>query len=372
MASPICQVKEGAGAYGPTTNGVNATAGATMTINLVSQAGVSSWAISCIGTDENQVATTTTAALTIDGVQKTAVYTQPAAGTALIFQSSVTDTNGVTTSTTFGVYTLTADGLRVGAVGEELEGSTAYGWVTKLNAAIRRVATRTTALDANHLHAWELEDASGNFVDTGSSASKVNLTATGVVIYGTPGLVGSCPVFGVSSTGAFVDTIYGRALSSAFSDLPTGSCSIECWFRSYSASLGYLIGTDNVGSTIMNISGSSTPEALSHTVNATSFKNASVAALNAPAAPYVWHHIASVYDSATGDCFLYLDGEVVIKQTGQTGNVAWTTGTTPSFSIGLGQNAAGGFHGQMSRVRLSNTARSQSYCRTVYETAMQY
>lgn len=137
MASPTCQVKDGAGSYVPTTDGVNVTPAATITIALVSSAGVNSWSITCIGTDENQTAAAINALLTVDGVNKTATFTMPAAGTALVFRSTVTDTNGTSTSETFGIFTLTTGSLRVGAVGEGSEGSAAFGWTTKINAIIR-------------------------------------------------------------------------------------------------------------------------------------------------------------------------------------------------------------------------------------------
>ncbi len=139
MPSPTVQIKDGAGSFGPTTDGVDVTPANTITIALVSGAGVDSWAISCVGTDDLQVAATINASLTIDGVAKTATFTMPAEGTALIFRSSVTDTNAVTTSETFGIYA-PVSGLRVGAIGEGNEGNAAFGWTTKLNAMIRDAA----------------------------------------------------------------------------------------------------------------------------------------------------------------------------------------------------------------------------------------
>jgi hypothetical protein len=135
MASPACTVNATA-----TTNGVDATAGATTTIALISSAGVKTWSISCTGTDELLVAGTINAGLTIDGVGKTCTFTQPVAGSALIFTSSVTDNNGLVSTTTFGVYTRTAAALRVGAVGETTEGNAAYGTTAIINAKIRQVA----------------------------------------------------------------------------------------------------------------------------------------------------------------------------------------------------------------------------------------
>jgi hypothetical protein len=141
MASPACTVNATA-----TTNGVDATAGATTTIALISSAGVKTWSISCTGTDELLVAGTINAGLTIDGVAKTGTFTQPVAGSALIFTSSVTDNNGLVSTTTFGVYTRTAAALRVGAVGETTEGNAAFGTTSTVNAKIRQAAGGGSAL----------------------------------------------------------------------------------------------------------------------------------------------------------------------------------------------------------------------------------
>ncbi len=135
---PTCTVNATA-----TTNGVDVTASSTVTIALVDTAGVKQWNLSCINTDETNVAATVTAGLTINLVNKTATFTAPAAGSALIFQSKVNNgrnadgTPNPTLTTTFGVYVLTATSLRVGAFGEKTEGSATFGWVVKVNNMIR-------------------------------------------------------------------------------------------------------------------------------------------------------------------------------------------------------------------------------------------
>lgn len=146
MPSPSCEVKDASGSYASTVDGVDVTPGDTITIHLADVSGVRYWSIACIGTDETLVAATITASLTIDQGAKTATFTAPAAGKALIFRSTVgiaglgLDANGASDSsltTTFGIYTLTSGSLRVGAVNETTEGSASFGWTPKLNAAIR-------------------------------------------------------------------------------------------------------------------------------------------------------------------------------------------------------------------------------------------
>lgn len=142
MPSPTCEVREGAGSWQATSAGVNITTSAAYTIRLSSAAGVNSWSISCISTDESQVAATINSGLTVDGVAKTAAGTMPgSAGVALRFQSQVNgglDENGVedpSLTTTFVLYTLSSS-RRVIAFEETTE-SSAFGWVAQVNAGIR-------------------------------------------------------------------------------------------------------------------------------------------------------------------------------------------------------------------------------------------
>lgn len=148
MPSPICEVKDGAGAYQATTSGVDVTPTNTVTIRLADQAGVNTWSIACATTDDLSDAATVTASLTIDALNKTATFTAPSAGRAYRFQSRINggvDVNGVAQSsytTTFCVYTLTAGGLRVHAVDETTEGG-AFGWGEDLNSLIRNPGSTT-------------------------------------------------------------------------------------------------------------------------------------------------------------------------------------------------------------------------------------
>ena len=141
MTSPICKVN------GNTTgNGVNVAKNTLTTIAIADTAGVKSWSLRCISSDENQVPATITAGLTVDQITKTATFTSPNTdnGVALIFESEVNgglDVNGrkdASLTTRFGVFVLTNPGsLRVGAFDETLEGSASYGWLTKFNATVR-------------------------------------------------------------------------------------------------------------------------------------------------------------------------------------------------------------------------------------------
>jgi hypothetical protein len=173
MPSPICEVKDGAGAYTSTTSGKNVTPANTVTIRLASTSGVGPWLIQCITTDNTSDAAAVTASLTVDQVAKTATFTAPAAGKAYRFKSTVNngiDANGIAQasySTTFGVYTLTATtpARRVLAVDETFESDATFGWSGTVNDLIRNPpGTTFTTL--------EIQDTSSThqFIFSGASS----------------------------------------------------------------------------------------------------------------------------------------------------------------------------------------------------------
>lgn len=171
MPSPACEVKDGSGAYSATTNGVNVTPGNTITIHLVSSAGVNTWSISCITTDDQSDAATVTAALTIDSVAKTATFTAPVAGRAYRFQSKVNGGIGPdgtaqsSYTTTFGVYTLTSGGLRVHAVDETFESDSTFGWIGDINSVIRNPSSSSTPTGTGFRHVTaNVEDGAAKLV----------------------------------------------------------------------------------------------------------------------------------------------------------------------------------------------------------------
>ncbi len=139
MTSPLCLVNGLA-----TTNGVDVTPGTTVTIQLIDTAGVNTWEISCIGTDDLLTTDDINDTLSIiDVTAKTATFTMPNDdGYAVILRSRVNlgvDINGRTVSsytTTFKVATL-INSNRTIAVNEQMESSAAYGWAKPVNNIIR-------------------------------------------------------------------------------------------------------------------------------------------------------------------------------------------------------------------------------------------
>lgn len=149
MTSPACTVNATA-----TTNGVDLTPATTATIALADVAGVTAWSILAVNTDELNLAASVNATLTVDALTKTATFTVPAAGSAVVFESIVNngrDVNGrvaAAYTTRFAIYTLTSTGFRVCAFDESLEGNAAFGWIAKLNPLIRTATTSPASAGA--------------------------------------------------------------------------------------------------------------------------------------------------------------------------------------------------------------------------------
>lgn len=261
------------------------------------------------------------------------------------------------------------------------------GWMVvsrngSLAASLVPAVPRLTALDANHLHAWELTETSGSsFVDTGSSASKVNLPIvnTANVQLDTPGLLGACPMFGLTTTPS---AAVGSAaeLVSAFTDLPTTNITIEAWVRQTSASGAtgrQAFSCDFVNSVNLQMYVGTTASDNYSTAFRTSgtFGNGSVGTLTDFAASSKlvgqWVYIAVTYD---GSFFrMYVNGEL-LKKEAATGTISWTNtnGPAPKIALAADTSASVGTNlvGQLSRVRMSNIVRTQTALRAVYSKAM--
>ena len=139
--SPLCQVQVNSSPYVATPNGVDANPGDTIGIALVGTASVAQWYLQVIGTDELSATPTLSnvnpSTYQVSSPSSVVNFVLPSgAGQSYLIQSTVTGPGGPLV-TTFSIFVLTANGDRVGSVGETREGSTAYGWTTKLNPILR-------------------------------------------------------------------------------------------------------------------------------------------------------------------------------------------------------------------------------------------
>lgn len=149
MVSPLCEVKDGSGAYQSTDGGVNVTPANVITIRLIDTS-ADVWSIACLSTDDLSSADDVNEALVVNHLLRTATFTAPAEGRAYIFQSVVNrgvGPNGKIVSaytTTFGIYTVQG-GTRVLAVNETTEGGES-GWISPVNWMIRNGAGAGSAV----------------------------------------------------------------------------------------------------------------------------------------------------------------------------------------------------------------------------------
>ncbi len=184
--NPICQVREGAGPWVATTNGVDVTPGATISIKLADVTDVTDWYLQVTGTDE----TTTPPTLTdvnpitnkVTAPTSIVTFTMPAGtGRALLFSSLVTGTGGPL-STTFSIYALTDHSRRVGSAGEQREGDSSYGWASIVNPLIRTGAGVLYYNDAATSPSWgvdNVQDALDYLKAGGGFSAGGDLTGSG-------------------------------------------------------------------------------------------------------------------------------------------------------------------------------------------------
>ena len=141
-ASPICQVSIGGGPWLSTLDGVDVTPSTTISIRLETSSESYEWYLEVVGTDELSTAPSLLhvdpVTHLVDTTTTVVEYTSPSTvGHALNFRSRVRTDAGPTLTTNFATYVPTAEGRRVGAFGETLEGNPAFGWASIVNPVIR-------------------------------------------------------------------------------------------------------------------------------------------------------------------------------------------------------------------------------------------
>lgn len=143
LPSPLCQARHGANPFVNVAYGTPflATQSSTLDLKLADTSGVTTWDLTCIGTDETSTPLVVTRAAP---PALTATVPIPAGtGKTWVFQSRVNGGLGVngqvdaTLTTTFIVYVPTAAGLRVGAINETFEADASFGWTAIVNRLVR-------------------------------------------------------------------------------------------------------------------------------------------------------------------------------------------------------------------------------------------
>jgi len=142
---PVCVVSKNGVDFLPTEGGVDVPSGTVVSIKLLNYDDVETWLLQIIGTDELSVPPPLLSGNVdsqnhlVDTPHDTVTFIFPSGpGRAVGFRSEVVGTaGGGPIATTFGIYSLTTFGTRVGFVTETREGHTTFGWATKLNPLIR-------------------------------------------------------------------------------------------------------------------------------------------------------------------------------------------------------------------------------------------
>ena len=141
--SPLCLVQDASGPFLPTLNGLDVGFGDTISVKLNDTTGVTAWFLQVIGTDDLSTAPTLTNVdsftnqVTTPSTVVTFTFPNDDAGHALLFRSTVNGSGGPV-NTTFGLFSLTPAGCRVGATGMILETDSTNGWTSTVNPIIRR------------------------------------------------------------------------------------------------------------------------------------------------------------------------------------------------------------------------------------------
>ncbi len=236
--------------------------------------------------------------------------------------------------------------------------------------------SRVTSLDNNHIHAWELTELSGStFFDTGVSTQKVHMTIanTANLRLGVPGLVGPCPMFGLTATPNLV-TSYADCLISSFNDLPSTNFTVEAWVcqsTPTTANGQFIFAVDNVNGLNLFLYASSSNQYITAFRTANTFNGGVAAVIPPPNSSIgIWNYIAITYDGS--NFRTYINGDLV-SLAAAAGAMQWayTTDQPPKMIIGVQGNLTNPMFGRISRVRISNIVRTQAYIQSVYKQAFQ-
>jgi hypothetical protein len=225
--------------------------------------------------------------------------------------------------------------------------------------------------DANDVAAWELQEASGNLVNSGSGGSDdfQDIGST-PIIRRVSGLV--LPYAVGIPNGATLSTTMGAGTDSVIE--PPPPVSVSCWVKFFAfnndGNFRHII--DKLYRAIS--SGWSSPYTVSGGLGIgltpgqptdgaiQSASGTTIAAVGLG----TWHHVGATNDGTT--CRLYVDGALMSSTPSPPldygSHGPWIIGQNPAYS----PEAA--FSGLLHDIRVANVARPASYFRTIYRTAM--
>jgi hypothetical protein len=238
-------------------------------------------------------------------------------------------------------------------------------------------AERLTALDANHIHAWELTETGSPsvFADTGNTPAVANLAITngGGFQFGVPGLLGPC-AFNNGTSGSYGTTPdLSTTPPNPGSDFPTGAnpFSLEYWYCSAilgATGMNIAIGThSNGGSYTLGFYPDSANDWATYVQPGTPFTT-----VNKGPKPQngQWTYCVVTWGGANYN--FYVNGALMTTAAGSSAP-GWATQGSANRRFGVFGNAdatGNPLRGWLSRVRMSNIARSAAYIETVYKKAM--
>ncbi len=355
------------------------TTGGTVTVQLPAPASLVVG--QCFGVvDEDRNAATNNITVSGNGtnIDGAATYTQQSAGAACAYVYDGNQFRRVAVRRKF-----------IGSP-EVLELNEDSGGLSSGAAVIAITESRETALDINHIHAWEMDEAAGaaSFADTGLGAgTKVPLVIVtpASTRLATQGLFGRCPYFNMSALGIAALGGYADAPVPSFNDLPNQTAAAgqvsttEIWARrcGQNTNTQFPFSASRTGAANMSVgvAGSLSAVAYSYPVFAAVWTlggangQSDPVAFSAESQHGHWQHIALTDNGAAME--LYVNGELVFQDLTAAGGIAFNNGANPRIRVGaLGAAGSDEWVGQLSRFRISNIVRSQAYFREVYRKGM--
>jgi hypothetical protein len=154
-----------------------------------------------------------------------------------------------------------------------------------------------------------------------------------------------------------------QVISLPSSVVETRDLTIEMWFRTQSSGEQFLFDTGVAGNRALALSINGSQQFINVWREPTSTSVTRNFATGKPIADLLWHHVALVRNSTTGEVRVYLDGQELVGSgpTLTAGNLS----VGGPVVLGVAQNSVGSgyngmFTGQMDEVRFWNTQRTQT------------